>query len=921
MDRRTFLSTDPPGNSRLHRSVSAVPLVKLMTLLSDRRRKIDTLVNEALRLTPEARPAFLKKECGSDTALRQEVEIGLASAQWDAGILAAADSEESKITVGTRLAHYEVVAMLGAGGMGRVYLAEDTNLRRKVALKVIAPKLALDENALRRLEHEARAASALNHPNILTVYEFGQADKLHYIASEYVEGTTLRDKVGAGKLDLKIAIDVAIQIASALAAAHQSGIVHRDIKPDNVIIRNDGIVKVVDFGIAKLGGIWAGGSETKAVAATSSISLPGMVMGTANYMSPEQARGIEVDARTDIFSLGSVMYEMVTGREAFTGETTSDVIAEILKTEPVPAIEFAPDLPYEIERIISKAMRKERESRYQSVRDLLIDLQDFKKEAEFQAKLESDPGSRLPKRSSGARRATPIRGSGSAGLATGAAVALSRNPRRQWLWAAPILVLLAVTAGYLYERGVRQSPASHSRTLAVLPFRNLKQDPATDFLGFSLADEIISKLGYVSQLTVRPSSSVDKYRDQSIDIQKVAGDLHVNTLLTGSFIKDGDDLRITTQLIDVPSDKLLWRDIIDVKYDKLLTVQDRVAQQIIKQLELNLTPAESANLNREKPINSLAYEYYLRGLDLYSLNQFTAAIGMLEKATEIEPDYAPAWAHLGRAYTANASLQFGGRENYHNAQAAYEKALALDPALVDARIYMANLFTDTGRVEQAVPLLRSVLRDSPNNAEAHWELGYAYRFGGMLPESLDEAELARQIDPEVKINSSAINSYLYLGEYDKFLQSLPVNDSAYILFYRGFGEYYLDRRVQAQQDFDRAYDRDPSSLPAIIGKALSYSLQRENERGLELLKQTEARINERGVADPEGLYKVAQAYVVLGDKASALRVLGQSITGGFFCYPYFERDPLVRDLRGDAEFQMLMKQALHRYEQFKATFF
>jgi tetratricopeptide (TPR) repeat protein len=190
-----------------------------------------------------------------------------------------------------------------------------------------------------------------------------------------------------------------------------------------------------------------------------------------------------------------------------------------------------------------------------------------------------------------------------------------------------------------------------------------------------------------------------------------------------------------------------------------------------------------------------------------------------------------------------------------------------------------------------------------------------------LPESLAEAQLARQIDPEVKINSSAINSYLYLGEYEKFLQSLPVNDSAYILFYRGFGEYYLNRRDQAQQDFDHAYDRDPSSLPAIIGKAFSYSLQRENERGLELLKQTEARINQRGVADPEGLYKVAQAYAVLGDKASALRVLRQSIEGGFFCYPYFERDPLLRDLRGNGEFQTLMKQALDRHEQFKTTFF
>src|SRR5208282_6609409 len=310
---------------------------------------------------------------------------------------------------------------------------------------------------------------------------------------------------------------------------------------------------------------------------------------------------------------------------------------------------------------------------------------------------------------------------------------LERTPfLRNWrLWSIAGLLIALSVIGYLYERRSKATPTSaRPRSLAVLPFRNLKQDTETDFLGFSLADEIITKLGYVNALTIRPSSSVDKYRNQIIDPKTVAADLQVDTLLTGSYLREGDDLRITAQLIDVKSDKILWRDAIDVKYDKLLTVQDRVAQQIIKELELNLSPTEAANLKPEKPISGLAYEYYLRGIDLYSLNQFAPAIGMLEKSTAIEPGYAPAWAHLGRAYTTNASLQFGGRADYGKAQAAYEKAIALNPALVEPRIYMANLMTDTGRVEQAVPLLRSVLRDSPNNAEAHWELGYAYRFGG-----------------------------------------------------------------------------------------------------------------------------------------------------------------------------------------------
>jgi tetratricopeptide (TPR) repeat protein len=346
-----------------------------------------------------------------------------------------------------------------------------------------------------------------------------------------------------------------------------------------------------------------------------------------------------------------------------------------------------------------------------------------------------------------------------------------------------------------------------------------------------------------------------------------------------------------------------------------------VAQQIIKGLELNLSPTEAANLKPDNPVNSLAYEDYLRGVDLYSLNEFAPAIQLLEKSASIDPNYALTWAHLGRAYTTNASLRFGGREDYSKAQAAYEKAIALNPSLVEPRIYMANLLTDTGRVEEAVPLLRSALQISPNYAEAHWELGYAYRFGGMLEESVAECERARQNNPQVKINSSAINAYLYQGEYEKFMQSLPTNDSIYILFYRGFGEYHLNDREQAAKDFDRAFEMEPSLLPADVGKALSYSIKHQDALGLKLLHETEDRIEEQGVTDAEGIYKVAQAYAVLGDKASALHMLRHSIGGGFFCYPYFVRDPLLQSIRNEPEFQTLMNQASQRHEQFKAKFF
>ena len=897
-----------------------------MSSSSSRWQRLEALFYQALELKPEERAAFLEKSCAGDADLRKEIQELLNSSEQPMEMLqesvaaAAHDMVAQRrrvIAPGTQLAQYKIISMLGSGGMGEVYLAEDSRLGRKVALKLLAPELILDERGLKRFEQEARAASALNHPNILTIYEFGEADGLHFIASEYVDGATIRAKMAAGAIDLNRAVEISIQIASALSAAHDGGIIHRDIKPDNVIVRNDGLVKVLDFGIAKLAARRVGQTARRTGSTvTSSISEVGLVIGTAKYMSPEQARGVDIDARSDIFSLGSVMYEMVTGHCAFSGATTSDVIAEILKVEPPPPVDFAPETPIEIERIIEKAQRKDRLVRYQSVRDLLIDLQDYKKDAEFEAKLAGQAG--VARVKSGSGRKTPARG-----------IAVAAPPEsstaRAWMIGAVVfVVLLAVLGAITYFNPRKPAPAAtgtHLRSLAVLPFRNLKQDPATDFLGFSLADEIITKLSYLSALTVRPSSSIDKYRNTTIDPQKVAADLNVDTLLTGSFIKDGDTLRITTQLIDVKPDKILWRDSIDLKYDKLLTVQDRVAQNIIQGLELNLSPAEVANLKPEAPINAQAYEYYLRGIDLYSQNNFAQAIDVLQKATAIEPNYAPAWAHLGRAYTTKASLHFGGQEDYEKAETYYQKALSLNPALVDPRIYMANLFTDTGRVEQAVPLLRSVLKDSPNNAEAHWELGYAYRFGGMLQESVAEAEKARQNNPQVKINSATMNAYLYLGEYEKFLQSLPVNDFAYIIFYRGFAEYHLNDLQQAAEYFDRAYAIDPTMLPATVGKAISDSIKHDNAAGLKLLQQTESKIEERGVSDAEGLYKVAQAYAVLGDKHSALHMLRHSIGGGFFCYPYFQRDPLLQSLRGEPDFQELMQQALHRHEEFKTAFF
>jgi DNA-binding winged helix-turn-helix (wHTH) protein/TolB-like protein len=489
-----------------------------------------------------------------------------------------------------------------------------------------------------------------------------------------------------------------------------------------------------------------------------------------------------------------------------------------------------------------------------------------------------------------------------------------------------VALILAITlAGAFYSlyrlRSVRKQTLS-PRRLAILPFQNLRHDPDSDFLGYSLADAVITKLGYVQELRVRPSYAVAKYRNRGIDVRKAAEDLNVDILLMGNFIRDGDDLRVTCQLVDASTQNILWRKAFNLKYDKLLTVHDNVAQEIVRELKPNLSSSEAEQLKPDQPVDPIAYEYYLRGVDLYSRSQFPTAVKMLEKSAEMDPRQALTWAYLGRSHNASASFEFGGREDYKKAQAAFEKALALQPTQIEANIYMANWFTDTGRVEQAVPLLRKALQTNPDHAEVHWELGYAYRFAGMLKESVAECERARELDPGVKLTSSAMNGYLYLGQYEKFLASLPASSEApFIFFYRGFGEYYEKKWDLAARDFDRAHELDPALLQAQVGKALSYGISAQRAKGLTILHEAEDRIRARGVGDSEAIYKIAQAYAVLGDNVSALRVLRSSIENGFFAYPYFMIDPLVDGLRNNGEFIGMMKVAKQRHDAFQVEFF
>lgn len=479
-----------------------------------------------------------------------------------------------------------------------------------------------------------------------------------------------------------------------------------------------------------------------------------------------------------------------------------------------------------------------------------------------------------------------------------------------------ILILGAGAIAYLVFKGrAERHDQGYIRRLAVLPFRNERPGEDTDYLGLALADSVINSLDHLKSLVVRPSSYVSKYANQKKDPGEIAKELDVNTLLMGSYLNDGEDLVVYAELVDVISVERLWSESIKVKSTNLIELQDYVSRHVVSGLRLNLTDAEGKRLVHNAPVDPVAYEYFLRSRNLLSTNNHQRAIELLEKSVKLDRNNALAWAYLARAYHINA-LQFSGDQaDLSKAEANYKQALTIDPELSQARLMMAKLFTETGRVEQAAPLLIELVKANPNNAEAHWELSYAYRYAGLLDESTEEGDEALRIN--TKLESHQFNTYLYTGEYQKFIASLPVREDAYVVFYRGLGQYYLGDMAQAATAFDRAYELNQASVITQIGKALRFAMAGKNGQGLQMLQTAEAKIAKPGIGDGEIAYKFAQVYDALGDKESALRALDRSIDQGFFCYPYFAADPLLKRIRSEPAFANILEKARRRQEAFK----
>ncbi len=577
----------------------------------ERWQQLKQIFQSALERNPAERSAFLSQACADDPALRSEVESLISSHDQAGDSIEAMAAEAAtemlandRAIVGKQIGHYKVLSRIGRGGMGEVFLAQDTSLGRKVALKLLRSDFTRNEERLRRFRQEAQAASALNHPNILTIHEIGHEDSLHFMATEYVEGETLRQHIARERMTLDQTLDVAVQVASALAAAHKAGIVHRDIKPENTMLRTDGYVKVLDFGLAKL-------AEPKAIDTVATTlpkveTEPGLVMGTVSYMSPEQARGLAVDARTDIWSLGVMLYEMVTGEAPFKGETPSDVLASVLKVEPPLITEYAAAMPRELERVVRKALNKKREERYQGAQELLIDLKSLRHELEIEAKVE--------------RSKQPTPSSGSVATLSNDQVVTSRFSLLK-LTRSRILVLTAlvgvlIIAGLAYKSVLQQSsmpaPEPEIRSLAVLPLENLSGDPSQEYFADGMTEALITNLGKIGALRVISRPPVMKYKRTTTPLSEIARELKVDGLVVGSVLRSGERVRATVQLIHPATDRQLWSESYERDLRDILPLQAELARTIASEIQVKVTVQERARLAKARAVNPEAYEYYLR---------------------------------------------------------------------------------------------------------------------------------------------------------------------------------------------------------------------------------------------------------------------------------------------------------------------
>jgi serine/threonine-protein kinase len=805
--------------------------------------------------------------------------------------------------IGSQLNQYKILEKIGSGGQGTVYKALDTKLNRIAVVKVLPPELTAKTANFRRFEREAQLCSQLDHPNICTIYGFNDYDGVYYIAMQWVDGKNIRQLVNGRPLELKSALSIAIQVTDALAYAHSKNIIHRDIKAGNVMVTDSGQVKILDFGLAKL--IEDEQAESGRSSDKSDITELGIPYGTATYAAPEQARGERADARSDIFSTGVLLYEMLTGIWAFQGKTVIDVRHQVLYGTPKPLSEMRKEpVPSELQAIVDKALQKEPKNRYQKISQMRDDLRAVLTLVSGGALVPGDYVSPAYADGGVIRKAINWltgRGNtyGSDTAATRGSGSVSTPPS-----AAPDMTMT--------------SSGTEKKSVAILPFKNLADDPSANFYEFALADAVITELAQLRSLIVRPSSVIAKYQGRNVDPREAGNELRVQAVLSAGFLRGGNRMRVTAQLLDVSSGEILWSDRIDAEGDDVLTIQDNIAQRILEGLRLELSDNEVQILNKRLTESHEAWEEYLKGRDNFarfifrtlSLEDCNAAIQNFRRATELDPHFALAYSGLGACYANRVFKGLGEPDDYTHAEAAFSKAFFYDPNVVEARVLMVMIYLARGEKKKAHAEIDLLHKQFPNEAPLYFVKGVIHRLDGEYDESLKAFEKLQRLDPAAR-TVSAYNSariFIYRREYDKALEYIERGEKAepnhpMLKIFRSGVYYYRGDKEQGIELLESVLKEHPEmdGIRPLYALYLA-GVGRADEARQQLTQEALAAAR----ADHDSAYWTACAYALLGEKDTAFKWLARAIKLGNENKPHFLLDKNLDSLRGDPRFDELM---------------
>jgi serine/threonine-protein kinase len=825
------------------------------------------------------------------------------------------------LSTGIRLGPYEVLSPLGTGGMGEVYLAEDTRLHRKIALKILPAHFASNHDRMSRFKQEATAAAALNHPNIAHIYEIGESGGAHFIAMEFIDGQTLREYIHRGQADLRKLLRHFQHVAEGLAKAHAAGIVHRDLKPDNIMITSDGHAKILDFGLAKLiepqgpSQISAEGVSDAATAIVRHHSTPGVILGTAGYMSPEQAQGKtkEIDPRSDIFSLGCILYEAVTGHKAFEGKDAIDTLNKVIR-EPVPPIsQFRPDTPNHLQRIVRRCLAKDPDDRYQTIKDVAIELRELRRELADSAHNEATmPPSSVSSTLSSPGSAATVSSNGSRSTPSSSAEYIISGIKQHKPAAAFVLIALVLGAVGLtvYLRAPNTEAAIES--IAVLPFVNQNNDPNTEYLSEGIPESIINSLSQLPHLKVMSRNSVFHYKGKDMDAQTVAKELRVQAMLIGRVVQRGDGLWISVELINAQDNSEIWGQHYNVRLADLFAVQEEIAKEISEKLRLRLTGAQLHELGKRPTQNLMAYQYYMKGREYAqrrTREDLRAAIHYDEKALAEDPNYALAYAGLADAYGILGVYGYiTPIEGRRLAEDATRKALALDDNLAEshAALGLAYVTYAPSNFSLGDRELRRAIELSPSLAFARHYLGISLVRQGRLDEALDEFLKARELDPLSSVIARNVAlPYYFKRDYSRALHLLQQANELGPAFSQTWeiGVYVQNGLFnETLTELEKAKQERKSDPILIYGTGMVYAAQQKRAEALQIVKEVE----EMSGASLSEAHWIAKIYAALNERELALSWLERGLAAGAIG-AFYKDEPVWDSIRADPRFADLLR--------------